>query len=126
MGCDHGTIAGIVDVTDTRHWKKRLYGWWWMNVVWHLPLRLLALWVAWRIVWATEFDNAIAAVKVAATSPECRNIHTWGDNNRRAIETPKQAENMYRHLYAAIQLKGSPTAHTAVELAWQAYKLRGR
>lgn len=110
---------------DTRAFAKRFKGALIKHIWRKFPTRLIATFLALKLIWSSDFTLANAAIREIAQDPSSRSLSTWGDIHREAVSNAKQGENVYRNFAARLILK-HPQAGPLVELAWLAWKARGR
>lgn len=123
---NHTTVGMFgAGALDTRSFKKRLKGAWVKHIWRRFPLRWIATFYALRLIWSPSFSVANWAVRQTAQEPESRSFFTWGEINQRAVSNPAQGENIYRNFSARLKIN-MPLSGPLLELAWIAWKKRGR
>lgn len=122
-----GTVVGmgLVGPRLTPRARKRIRGWLIQKIWRRVPLRLIASVEALRLIWSPEFGDASRVVRQVAQDPSSRDLNTWGDYARVQISEPAQSENVFRNFTARLILKHRNSG-PLIELAWLAWKRRGR
>jgi len=123
---NHTTVGFLgYGTVDKRALAKKLKGLWLKHIWRNFPTRLIATFLALKLIWSPSFTVADWAIREIAQDPASRDLNTWGELGRAKISNAKEGENLWRNFAARLKLN-HPKAGPLTELAWLAWKARGR